>query len=445
MSIPTPTSSPSSKLSLTNGTNGAVLAAALVIAVGVLGTTLAQSQMLGRIPLQNLLKNALHASRSTNAAFFFWIGMPWYLKPLFGIVCDGFPLLGTRRKHYLLLGASLATIAWLGLAITPLTYESLLAVSLTVSFAMVIASTAIGGYMVEVANRSSSYGRLTSVRNFMEQFSFVVMGPVGGFLASIAFGWTPISCGLVVFLIVPVTLALMREQPRPVDRNALLGNVREQVRQVLKAKSMWAAAGLAALFYFAPGITTAIFYRQQDVLHLNTQGQGFLILLGGVFGIVASVLYGGLLCRRFTLRLLLVVCLLFGTVGNLAYLFYDSVPLARVIDSFNGFGYTLAELAMMHLMVRATPAGSEALGFALLISVRNVCLFGGDWFGSHLLDRYHLEFSTLVFANAATSLIAVPLSLLLPLAIVNVRDRSHSRSEEDLAVAASAAARAVKE
>jgi predicted MFS family arabinose efflux permease len=402
----------------------AVLAAVLVIAFGTLGTTLAQTQILGRLPIQNLLKNVLHVDRAANAAFFFWVGIPWYLKPLFGIVCDAFPLFGSRRKHYLLLGAGLATLAWLALAITPLRYEPLLMVSLVINFALVIASTAMGGYMVEVAQSSTSSGRLTSVRNFMQQFSYVVTGPLGGYLASLAFGWTPTSCALVVFLIVPVTLALMREPSSRVDSSAVLGTLRLQLQQILRAKSMWATAGLAALFYFAPGLFTATFYRQQNLLHMSTQGQGFLILLQGLCGIGAAALYGGFLCRKLTLRRLLVVGLLSGTVANLAYLFYNSVLLAQIIESFWGLGYTLAELAMMHLMVRVTPAGSEALGFALLFSVRNLGIFGGDWFGSYLLDQYHLQYSTLVLANAATSLIAVPLSLLLPLALVNVRDRT---------------------
>ena len=93
-------------------------------------------------------------------------------------------------------------------------------------------------------------------------------------------------------------------------------------------------------------------------------------------------LYGVFACRRFTLRTLLLWCMAFGTAANLGYLFYSSVGNARLIESFNGFGYTLAEVAMMDLAVRATPSGSEGLGFSLMMSVRNFTLFGSDWFGS---------------------------------------------------------------
>ena len=59
----------------------ALIYAALVIVAGVLATTLAQTQVLARLPLQNLLKNELHVDRTANAAFFFWAGLAWYLSP----------------------------------------------------------------------------------------------------------------------------------------------------------------------------------------------------------------------------------------------------------------------------------------------------------------------------------------------------------------------------
>jgi hypothetical protein len=95
---------------------------------------------------------------------------------------------------------------------------------------------------------------------------------------------------------------------------------------------------------------------------------------------------------------------------------------AQAIEGINGFGYTLAELALMDLAVRSTPAGSEGLGFSLMVSVRNLALFGTDWFGSKLLDQYHFSFDSLVIANSLTTLIAVPLVFLLPRVIVIRKD-----------------------
>jgi predicted MFS family arabinose efflux permease len=419
-----------------------LLDAAIVIVFGILGTVLALPHVLGHIPLQNLLKNELHLDRAANAAFFFWITLVWYFKPLFGIVTDAFPLFGSRRKSYMIIGATLATLSWAALYFAPHQYNKLLWACIAINLFMMCTSTVVGGYMVEVAQAASGSGRLTSVRNSVEQFSILVAGPAGGFLGSIAFGWTAVACGSVMFLVVPGTVWFLHEQRKKIDTQELLDNARKQLVKIANAGTMWAAAGFMALFYCAPGVQTAVFYKQQNDLHLNTQGQGFLQLLSGAFGVLAAVLYGSFACRRFTLRTLLLWCIGFGTAANLGYLFYSSVGHARIVESFNGFGYTLAEVAMMDLAVRATPSGSEGLGFSLMMSVRNLTLFGSDWFGSKLLEAYHLHFSTLVIANAATSFLAVPLVLLLPKLIVMTKDAQAANAAAEFAAAP---ARAVQE
>jgi hypothetical protein len=178
-----------------------------------------------------------------------------------------------------------------------------------------------------------------------------------------------------------------------------------------------------ALFYMAPGLSTALFYKQQNDLHLSTQAQGSLQLIGAVFGILAAIGYG-FACRRFNLRVLLLVGLAFGTAADLGYLFYSSARNAQMIEGFNGFGYALAELAIVDLAIRATPAGSEGLGFSLMMSVRNFALFGTDWLGSQLIERYHWSFDSVVLGNAATTSITIPLALLLPLVLLRRRDGS---------------------
>jgi BT1 family len=399
----------------------ALFYAALVIVAGVLATTLAQTQVLARLPLQNLLKNELHVDRTANAAFFFWAGLAWYLKPFAGILTDAFPLFGSRRKSYILVSATLAALSWLVLIVTPHKYRDLLLVVIVINTFMMVTSTVVGGYMVETAQANSGSGRLTALRQFVQQACWIVNGPAAGYLASIAFGWTAVACGGVMFLLVPVTLLFLREQRHRSDPRHLLENARGQLVKIATARTMWGAAGLMALFYIAPGFATALFYKQQNELHLDTQAQGFLQLIAGVFGVLAAIGYG-ILCRRLNLRILLVGCMVFATATNLGYLLYSSAGRAQAIEGLNGFGYTLAELALMDLAVRATPAGSEGLGFSLMVSVRNLALFGTDWFGSHLLDEYHFSFDSLVLANSLTTLIAVPLVFLLPRLLVIRKD-----------------------
>jgi MFS family permease len=395
--------------------------ATVIIVIGVLATTLAQTDTLARLPLQNLLKNQLHLDRSANAAFFFWAGLAWYLKPLAGILTDAFPLLGSRRRGYLLVGATCATLGWLAMTAAPDRYGPLLTIAIVLNVFLVICSTVIGGYMVEIAQATAGSGRLTAIRQFVQQGCAIITGPAAGALAGIAFGWTPLVAAAFMALLVPATLLFLQEPHQPPAAGHALATARAQLRTIATARTMWAAAGLMALFYSAPGFATALFYRQQNTLGFTTGMQGFLGLTAGACGVLAAGGYAAL-CRRLNLRTLLLLSLAAATVANLGYLAYASWERALLIDGLNGFAFTLAELALMDLAVRATPAGCEGLGFALMLSVRNFALFGTDWFGAGLLDTYHLSFATLVAANSATTAMTVPLVLLLPAAIVGLRD-----------------------
>lgn len=401
-----------------------LLYASIIVLVGVLGVTLPQFQVLGLIPLKNLLKNDLHQSRASAAAFFFWIQFAWYFKPFFGIITDAFPFLGTRRKSYILTGAVLTVGCFIVLLFTPHRYGSLLTVCVAINVFMVLTSTAVGGFMVETGQAFGATGRLASVFNFVSQGSYVIAGPLGGFLGAIAFGWTAAAGGAIMLLIVPVTMIFLNEQRKKIDAKKVLHEASGQLKNIASAKTMWAAAAFSALFYCAPGISTAEFYQQQNVMHLTTEGQGVLLFLQGAFAVVAATLYGTFFCRRFNLRWLLVVCITIGAASQFGYAFYTTFHRAWFIDSFYGLGWTAADMTLMDLAMRATPIASEALGFSLMMSVRNLSLFGSDWAGAKVMDLYHLQLSTMAAANALISLIAVPFVFLLPAFFVDRRDSS---------------------
>ena len=401
--------------------NNALLHAAIVIIIGVFATTLAQPQVLGRLPLQNLLKNELHVSKSLNASFFFLAGLPWYFKPFAGIFTDAFPILGTRRFHYIVFSAVMAVLGWISLVFVPHQYQLLLYLCIAINVFMVISSTVVGGYMVETAQATSGSGRLTAIRQFVQQTCSVIQGPTAGRLAALQIGITGYVCGGIMFLLVPATIFFLHEQRKKTTTEEVLRNAGIQLKNIGTAKTMWAAAGLMALFYVAPGFSTAIFDLQQDVLKMNTDQQGFLQLLGGVAGISAALIYG-FFCKNFNLKSLLVFGLAIGTLANLGYLFYSSVGRAQMIEGFNGFGYTMAELVLMDLAVRSTPKGSEGLGFSLMMSVRNLALLGTDALGSMMMDKWHVQLNALVLSNAATTIITIPLVFLLPKVVLMKRD-----------------------
>jgi predicted MFS family arabinose efflux permease len=408
--------------------NRELLYAAIVVFVGIMAVSLSQQNALGLIPLKNLLKNELHEDRAATAAFFFWIGLAWYCKPFFAIFTDAFPFLGTRRKSYILTGAALSVASFIALIYTPHRYAPLLAVCIAINIFMVVTSTAVGGFMTEKAQAFSASGRFSSVFQVAYQMAGVIGGPLGGVLAAMAFGWTGAASAAIMFLPIPAAIFFLKERQTTVDPGRLLGEAKRQLAKAASARAMWAAAGFSFLFYFAPGIQTALFYQQQDVLHLSTRAQGMMMFLNGIFGVASAAIYGSFACKRWNLRKLLLWTIIIGACAQMGYAFYSTVNRAYIIEICWGLGWSAADMALTDLYMRATPGGSEGLGFSLMVSVRNLSLFGADWAGAKVMEAYHLHFSTMAIANGLISLIAVPFLFLLPGYIV---DRKDARAEPE--------------
>ncbi|MFT4253313.1 MAG: MFS transporter, partial [Caulobacter sp.] len=360
-------------------------ATSLVVLIGFWATTLVQPGVLGHIPLQNLLKNVLHSDRSANAAFFFWVGAPWYIKPLIGVLSDAYPLWGSRRKSYLALGGLTAVAGWAALSMMAHSYGALLVICVVINFAIVIASTAVGGFMVEAAQASGREGQLTSLRNAGYQSAWLVAGLIGGYLGAVAIGWTALTCGLAALLLAPLAW-IMREPPRAPTCERLIHDMGLQLKAMARARGLWAVALVAGVYYLAPGLVTTLFYLQQNTLHLSTPQQGYITFASGVGGVVAATAYGLFAARRFKLRIMMLLCLALGAGGIFLFNIYGSFAQALAVETINGFTAALCEIVLIHVAVRATPRGSEALGFAVFMAVRNLFLFGSDWLGSTLVD-----------------------------------------------------------
>jgi hypothetical protein len=76
----------------------------------------------------------------------------------------------------------------------------------------------------------------------------------------------------------------------------------------------------------------------------------------------------------------------------------------------------------MDLAARATPKGCEGLGYSLMLSIRNVALFGADIVGSHLAD-HKWPFASLVYLNAGTTAIVLVLLPFMPAALMHTKDQ----------------------
>ena len=462
---------------------------AILVAAGAFATTFAQQRVIGKFPTTFLLKDSLHLPKEQIAIFFFWSTFAWNLKPLAGILTDAFPLFGTRRRSYMILGAGAAGALWLVMNFLPGNYTALLTASILMNVAMVFASTVMGGLMVEAGQTFGASGRIASLRQVVQSVAGIGAPLLGGYLAGKSFGWsatTMIAAGSL-FALAALTFLVLREKPRRIPdaeegaeeeqtalhrvkvpagayiglgvgavlatyltlnkdfnsigisfiailavffliilltivptRNTVIIKAQGQLGQILKSPSLWLAVVMLFLIYTVPGLNTALTFRQTDELHFLKPYIGFMESLEGVFGVIGALIYA-VVCRKFNLRFLLIGSVGINAVATLLFLAYthNSAPL---VHSMVGLVGALSELALMDLAVRSTPVGCEALGFALMMSIRNFGLALSDIIGTKMMDQYHFTFNSLVYINAGTTASILLLVGLLPRAIMSRKE-----------------------
>jgi len=380
-----------------------------------------QPQALGKLPLQFLLKNDVHVTREQMAAFFFWCGLAWYLKPLAGILTDAFPFLGARRRYYLLFSSVLTAVSWLGMNFLPHDYGSLLFGAMTVNLFMVMSSTVVGAFLVEAGQSMGATGRLTALRMLVMNFCGLIQGPLGGLLSTAGFMWATGANAALALTIFPIAYIFLREPRAAQNRSSkVFANAALQLKTILASKNLWMALLFIALFYFSPGFSTPLFYRQTDELHFTKQAIGNLGVFGSAFAILAAILYSQLI-KRLNIRTMILIGVVTAAAGTLLFLFYSSWNRAVLIESQNGLFFGFAEVALIDLAARATPKGCEGLGYSLILSIRNMALFGADVVGSYLVD-HKWPFSNLVYLNAGTTAIVLVLVPFLPAALMQSKD-----------------------
>ena len=194
----------------------------LMVAIGAFATTFAQQRStFGNYPILFLLKERLHFGREQVAEFFMWATFAWSMKPLAGVLTDAFPIRGSRRRAYLVLGGLIGGLCWALLDVVTGNYHLFLLVSILLNVGLVLASTAMGGLQVEAGQLFGLSGRISSLRQVVVSIALVAGPLLGGWLAKKAFGYTAGVGTLVMLALVVFALLGFKETaplPSPGER-----------------------------------------------------------------------------------------------------------------------------------------------------------------------------------------------------------------------------------
>jgi predicted MFS family arabinose efflux permease len=365
-------------------------------------------------------------------AAFTWITtIPWFIKPVYGLLSDFVPLFGTRRRSYFLLMSGLAAASALALSLMPGASYAWLATMITLLWLGVgFTDVLTDALMVENGKRVGLTGAFQSVQWGALSAASILVGVGGGYLAerrAFAAAFAVVACFPIVSFL--MALLVVREAPARPSLEGF-GETWAAVRGALGRRELWAVAGFTFFWAFSPSFGPAFFYYETDVLGFSQTFIGVLSSLGAAASIVGAWAYARL-SRRYSLKRLIVWSIGAGVLGTLAYLVYRG-PVSGIAITvvFGAIGMT-AQLAFLDLAAKACPRHAEATFFALLMSVYNLGMRSGEWTGANLYDW--LGYAPLVLISTAFTAAAWLLVPLVPIDAIQAAAQASERSSRSTA------------
>lgn len=359
------------------------------------------------------------------ATFFAITGVPWMVKPVYGLISDFLPLFGRRRTSYFMLSTALAAGCGFALALMPQhPYGWLAALFTAMAFGLAFTDVLTDALMVESGKPLGLTGAFQAVQWGAIYAASILVGELGGYFAehrdlNSAFLWAAVF---------PVLSLLMMtrfvKEPRVAgEREAFLETWRA-TRAAFADRTVWLVAAFLLFWTFSPSFGTALQYYEIDILGFSQQFIGHLSALGSLAAIIGATIYAPL-SRRMSLRRVIILSIGIGVAGTLAYLGYRGPVSAVIIDVVFGCVGMITQLAFLDLAAKACPRHVEATFFALLMSVFNAGTQGSQIVGGYLYDW--LGLTPLIFISAVTTALAW---LLVPLVNIDAIE-ARARAGED--------------
>jgi predicted MFS family arabinose efflux permease len=355
------------------------------------------------------------------AGFAWIITIPWFIKPLYGLLSDFVPLFGTRRRSYFLIMSATATLSAVAVSLMPAApYAALAAVITLLWLGVGFTDVLTDALMVESGKPLGLTGVFQSVQWGALGAASILAGLVGGYLAerrAFAGAFALVACfPMVSFL---MAAFVVREPPASPSLEGL-GETGRAIRQALGNRDLWAVAAFIFFWAFSPSFGPAFFYYETDTLGFSQTFIGVLTSLGAAAGIAGAWAYARL-ARAFSLKRLIVWSIGAATVSTLAYLLYRGNVSAVVITLVFGTVGMATQLAFLDLAAKACPRHAEATFFALLMSIYNLGTRSAEWAGANLYDW--VGYTPLVLISTAFTAAAWILVPLVPIDAIEAAAR----------------------
>jgi MFS family permease len=409
-------------------------------------------------------KDALRLTPAEVAEIGFWLGLPWGMKMVAGVASDVYPIFGSRRGAYLLLGALYSLIGYAALATIVETKGAFLLAALVVTVGFMIQDVVADALSVEVAENDAQLGQIQALGRMALLVGGISVSYLGGWLAGRIGARGVFAVAMILPLIVTASLALI---PRDIGARrtaqkdatpaahrpilimtvglayALLGVVLQLFEVALAQEIVLVVSGVliglllktvgisrpvvvAALVIFlfrsTPAVGQGYSYWAIDRLGFDQEFLGLLAQVSSVLSLAGLMVFRKSIVER-PVSFTLFWVVLAGTI-----LYLPSIGLFYGVNEWLGmsprmFAFIdttisapLAQLTMVPMLVliaKSAPPGAEATMFAIMASLMNLALSASELFTRYLNDAFAVTQQD--YSNLGKLMICVGLIGILPL------------------------------
>jgi len=341
-------------------------------------------------PIRSLLKGWGEDAAGI-ATFMFWLGFPWYIKPVFGLMIDFVPIGGYRRKAYLILASVLTVTGLAAAGLVPLPDGATLPLLLMLmlpSLGIAFSDVATDAHMIETGQPLGITGRLQSAQWGALYGAGLILGVVGGYISQHGFYRAGIAtCAGFGLITLYIATKHIKELKNP---SLQKGRTRRALRE-LRGAVQTKIVVLIAIFYFLvnfnPFSADVLYFHMTEALELDEQFVGITYSLSSVASLIACILYG-LFAKRLSLRTLLHGSVGFMVLASLVYIGLGGKTSAIIISLAYGFIYGITNLTQLELAGRFCPPAAAGTVFAMLMALSNFSISTSSILGGKLYEGW---------------------------------------------------------
>jgi MFS family permease len=430
------------------------------------------------IALLYFQKDALGITPAEAAGIAFWVALPWSTKMVAGVASDVYPIFGSRRVSYLVLGALLTFAGYLWLATTASTKSTYLAAMVVIAVGFMVQDVVADALSVEVARTEEEMKQVQALGRMALLVGTISVGYLSGWLAGVLGPRPVFALALALPVLVGVAACFVPRQPvappAATEETSPLGAGKARLvvavglgyaalGVVLEALSvpygqeiiLVVSGGLIVMLLNRVGISRGVAVAAFAIFCFRAvpgAGQGFnywaIDHLGfdqeflGVLAQVSAVLsLAGLIVFRKRITHRPVSDTLFWVTIAGAVLYLPTIGLFYGVNEWFGlsprtFAFIdttisaplgqLSMVPMLALIARTAPRGAEATMFAIMASLMNLALSASE-LGTRYLNTV-FGVTQQDYSGLGRLLIAVGVIGLLPLLALPLLRREESNS-----------------